>query len=595
MDQQLVPVLLEGLADARALATLQWIGLAVFSAAVAVLVWTSWGSSQSLSKCVALSVFAHLLLAFYFYSTELMVAPPGLPGGDSYVRVSLTSEVDAAAAPPSPPAPQSPPREEQPAPKPQPEPVKPPEPPPMVAAAPMPMPMPAANPAAVSDEPSAAAEPQPLPTAVAMTPAAAPTTPESIARPEERQTPSPRTPAADERHRIAAQYASTNSQPRQVTADQMPAMYQNRVAANRLERVKRGGGNEQTEEVVAAALAWLAAHQEKDGRWDPALHGGGRDEQALGQQRPGAGAKADTGITALALLAFLGAGHTHFDGEYRATVRGGLEYLLRQQRTDGSLSGDASTFAAMYCHAMATLAISEAYAMTHDESIRPFLDRALRYTLAAQHPTQGGWRYHPGDLGDMSQFGWQVMSLKSAASAGIATPTGTRQGMDRFLIACSSGSRGGLASYRPKEKVTPAMTAEALACRLFLGTRRTDPAVAEGAELLMQNLPRRGEQPNLYYWYYGTLALYQVQGEPWNQWNQAMQRCLLSTQETRGREAGSWNTDSHWASYGGRVFTTSLAALCLESYYRFAPLEGEEHEEDVVADGGSLLGKPLPR
>jgi len=586
MDQQLAPVLLEALADSRALAHLQWVGLAVFSTAFGVMLWTRWGSSEAMSKCVWLSVFAHVLLAIYFYSVELMVAPPGPAGGDSYVRVSLTTEIAEAASPPTPAVetPVAPP----PMPMPQP------DPPPMVAESPQPGPAPAPLPAAPADPPApqiAATEPaamtaEPPSEAVA---AARPTTalvsPES-AQPEERPTP----PGAEER-RVPARFTSSASPARNVSADQIPEMYRKRVSDDKLALVKRGGGNEQTEAAVAAALAWLAARQSADGRWDPALHGGARDERALGQERPGAGAKADTGISALALLALLGAGHTHLDGEYQRTVQRGLEYLLAKQRADGCLAGEASAFAAMYCHAMATLALSEAHAMTGDQRLRPALVKALRYTIAAQHPTQGGWRYHPGDQGDMSQFGWQVMSLKSAASAGLEAPLTTRQGMDRFLAACTSGKHGGLGSYRPREKVTPSMTAEALACRLFLGTRRNDAAVVEGAEYLMQHLPKRGEQPNLYYWYYGTLALYQVQGEHWNTWNQALQRCLLSTQESSGPEAGSWNTDSQWASYGGRVFTTSLAALCLESYYRFAPLE----EEEVVADGGSLLGQPVPR
>ncbi len=50
--------------------------------------------------------------------------------------------------------------------------------------------------------------------------------------------------------------------------------------------------------------------------------------------------------------------------------------------------------------------------------------------------------------------------------------------------------------------------------------------VREAAEYLLGELPQAG-QPNLYYWYYGTLALFQVQGEAWQRWNAAMQRQLL--------------------------------------------------------------------
>ena len=50
--------------------------------------------------------------------------------------------------------------------------------------------------------------------------------------------------------------------------------------------------------------------------------------------------KPDTAITSLALLAFLGAGHTHQDGPYKINVQYGLEFLLRSQsRGSGSLAG----------------------------------------------------------------------------------------------------------------------------------------------------------------------------------------------------------------------------------------------------------------
>ena len=39
----------------------------------------------------------------------------------------------------------------------------------------------------------------------------------------------------------------------------------------------------------------------------------------------------------------------------------------------------------MYCHGMATLALSEAYALTGDDRLLPGLKKALRYTINAQH------------------------------------------------------------------------------------------------------------------------------------------------------------------------------------------------------------------
>ncbi|MHB8901593.1 MAG: prenyltransferase/squalene oxidase repeat-containing protein [Thermoguttaceae bacterium] len=351
----------------------------------------------------------------------------------------------------------------------------------------------------------------------------------------------------------------------------VPRVYQWRVAANRPEIARLHGATGDSEAAVAAALKWLADNQEPDGRWNPARHGAGQELRVLGRDRFGAGADADTGISALALLAFLASGHTQCEGDYRDQVGRGLEYLLRSQAPDGNLGGKARTYAFMYCHAMATLALSEAYGMTGEPRLDGPVRRAVRYTVAAQNPTTGGWRYHIGDEGDTSQLGWQLMALKSAELAGVAVPPSTRQAAIRFLGSVSSGRSGGLAAYRPVEAPSRSMTAEALACRYYLGIPPGPSIVAEATEYLMAEVPGEGKA-NFYYWYYATLGLYQAQGPAWERWNAALQQELLARQQQTGPLAGSWDPNTVWGGYGGRVYTTAVATLCLEIYYRFMPL-----------------------
>ncbi len=72
----------------------------------------------------------------------------------------------------------------------------------------------------------------------------------------------------------------------------------------------------------------------------------------------------------------------------------------------GQIGHDASvTYAKMYCHGIATLALAEAYAMTHDPLIAGPLRDAVKYTWNAQDARSGGRRYLPGHPGDLSQFG----------------------------------------------------------------------------------------------------------------------------------------------------------------------------------------------
>lgn len=351
----------------------------------------------------------------------------------------------------------------------------------------------------------------------------------------------------------------------------LPQVYNLRVNESRTKVAIRNGGSAQTEKAVQQALAWLATAQNSDGRWSCQKWGGGNETFVLGHDRGNAGAQADTGITGLAILAFLGAGQSHVEGEYKEVVRKGLQFLARSQATNGSLAGDSRLFAAMYCHGIATLAMSEAYAMTGDDQLKRFTEQAIGYTLKSQHALNGGWRYRPGDEGDMSQFGWQVLALKSAQMAGIDTPANTYGNMVKFLDSCSAGNAKGLARYRRGEAISRTMTAESFCCRVFLGQPVGKEALSEATEYLLMEKPNTS-LPNLYYWYYATMALYQVGGEPWDAWNTQLKRSLVRLQRHDGRFAGSYDPSTVWGGYGGRVYSTAMSTLCFEVYYRYLPI-----------------------
>jgi cell division septation protein DedD len=325
------------------------------------------------------------------------------------------------------------------------------------------------------------------------------------------------------------------------------------------------GGDESTEAAVEAALRFLAADQRPDGAWDPVTSGAGRETLTLGTDRGGAGKRATNGITGLALLSMLGAGNTHLQGPYADNVRRGLSYLIRSQHPDGSLAGPATVYEANYCHGMAALAMCEAAAMTGDESAIRSAAAAVRFTVAVQHPTTGGWRYVKGDPGDLSQLGWQAMVLDGGRRASIDVPAQSLLNTGKFLRSVRSGQHGGLASYRPGEAPTRTMTAEALATRLLLGETIPPMEIKEAEAFILRQPPGIGKD-NYYGWYYTALALHQLQDDAWKQWNDAMKRHLIARQ----LPGGSWPTDDEWGGYGGRIYTTSMAALCLEVYYRHA-------------------------
>ena len=371
---------------------------------------------------------------------------------------------------------------------------------------------------------------------------------------------------------------------------EIPKIYLPRLDPDRSTQAQRIGASAASELAVERAIDWLTRHQDEDGRWDAGiaryLDGTpvkGDDDYTVhcppGETCFGECAywEADTALTGLALLTYLGAGYTHRDGRYADNVGRGLDFLLEQQKRDGDLRG-RSRVVGMYCHAMATLALCEAYALTGDSRLRDPVERAVAFMVSARAADGLAWRYAPGaPAGDTSILGWVVMGLKSAKEIGIPIPneSSIRRGTLLWLEKVATGDSGGLARYQPGESVTPTMTAEAWVCRQFLGVGGPGPASSEAADFLQKNESDRGPT-NVYYWYYATLALYQHGGEPWSRWNDRLRDKLVGLQRDSGHQKGSWEPDtSLYGSKGGRIYCTALAALTLEVYYRYLRLYDE--------------------
>ena len=176
-------------------------------------------------------------------------------------------------------------------------------------------------------------------------------------------------------------------------------------------------------------------HQRADGSWSLNFH----DQcQASAVPVPVARIESDTAATGLALLPLLGAGHIHtVKSRYQDSVRRGLEWLTAHQNADGDLFIGPPGMAYLYSHAIATMALCEAYGFRGIPACsRP---RAARHPVSSatrKIPLSGGWRYSPGQPGDTSVFGWNIFALRSAHLAGIEVP-------QRILKACSRLSRPG--------------------------------------------------------------------------------------------------------------------------------------------------------
>lgn len=342
-----------------------------------------------------------------------------------------------------------------------------------------------------------------------------------------------------------------------------PNPFPHRSEHRRDEIVKRMGGSKKTERAVAIALDWLQRHQSADGRWD-----GTRYDTKCGSCWGPQRVKSNVALTGLATLCFLAADHTHVKaGPYKDTVDRALTWLLDQQRHNGSLMGPES----LYSHGIATIALAEAYGMTGDPRLAEPVKAAVDFIYAARSQGLGGWRYSPGQFGDTSVLGWQVMALTSAKQAKVEVPEEAFEVARNWLDMVSRSSPPGLYPYQPFREVTPAMTAEGMLVQQLLGADRTEVRMEASAQYILAHPPRWKPDGNTYYWYYATLALFQHQGTAWKQWNEAVKEQLVSHQKTSGKVAGSWDPGDRWALVGGRVYQTAMCTLTLEVYYRYLP------------------------
>jgi len=357
------------------------------------------------------------------------------------------------------------------------------------------------------------------------------------------------------------------------------------------------GGGQDTEDAVSLALVWIARHQLASGLWSLT----GEDKGNKARYSKGSSYENNEAATAMALLAFLGAGHTHKSpGEYGKVIDRGVQALLRLQDVQGNFFRGPRADDALYSQAQCTMALCELYALTKDSALKDPCTKAVKYCLDAQDPNLGGWRYRPRSDSDTSVTGWMVMALHSARNAGIDVPQASLDLVSSYLDKAARGTEmldarttivttanpgvtkpeayGSRYSYQPGMPFDRVMTAEGLLCRMYLGWSHDDPRLITGCEQLLDHLPTWPDR-DVYFWYYATQTMFHMEGRFWKQWNDAQKDMLVFRQEKTGPERGSWDPLDNegpdlWSlnKHGGRLYVTCFSVFMLEVYYRHLPL-----------------------
>ena len=344
-----------------------------------------------------------------------------------------------------------------------------------------------------------------------------------------------------------------------------------RDPAYRAAMLKTYGGTAESERAVERALEWLASVQFPDGGWcfdhglHPARNGKASDVGSMTDARSTA--------TGIALLPFLAAGNTHREGRYKETVAAGLDFLSKRiepekhkKRLVGGTLRRNGEFGRV--DPLCGLAFVEAFAMTGDKRLKPFIERLAGSSLYAQHPERGGWNYdHVRGEGGVHTTLAYVQFL---FVAGLLDQE-TIQRTTRFLNTCRCD---GGARYRGRPGETHrswALDASGLYLRVLLGGDLDDPGFKKGIDrLITANEWRAADTENSVRL---SELLFQADGEAWRNWHSVYRDRVLRGQEKEGIERGSWSYDGAWpCRAGGRVYSTATVTLTLQTGYRYPRL-----------------------
>ena len=325
------------------------------------------------------------------------------------------------------------------------------------------------------------------------------------------------------------------------------------------------------DDAVARGLDYLARQQNPDGSF-----GAGKNTDGT----PGAAAAPPMAGTALALRAFLSAGHAPDLGRHGAVVRNAIDYLAANVPDHGyagappAEKGDGSR---MYGQGIVTLALAEAIGLEHDRErrlrTRAALEKMLAVILAAQAVEKsevhvGGWRYAPDAKdSDLSVTGWNALALHACREVGFDVPKEATQRAAQYVLKCRNPLDKGFA-YQPAAPGQAGTTGVAIVALHLLGGEGdvANPALPDAIKFLAQ----AGAQPPSRFQYhsgYYTVQAALIAGEPvWLAVSRPAFAALLAAQAPDG----GW-PPSATAEEPGRLYATAMAVLTLAVPQRLLP------------------------
>lgn len=282
------------------------------------------------------------------------------------------------------------------------------------------------------------------------------------------------------------------------------------LCAGAVWRMNRGDSRHMTEnpanalsvsshESLDRAVHWLESQQEADGSWNV--------------EKWGARPEFQVALTALSSIAILNSTEVP-QSSFRA-----IEWLANQQNKDGMFGPKG--VGRPFNQSLATLALLHAAGNAPSGALQAPIDAGLKAILRSQI-SDGGWGHYGSAASNSAVTAWHVQALEIAADQGWSEVNEALERGKTFL-------------HRAGDASTTSAGAG------FGKTGRIDMCAAYFSAMRLSERNDAGSRDRL----------------------EELRRSLIGLQTASGEDSGSWPPDDTRGHVGGRLFSTSLAALTL--------------------------------
>ncbi len=300
------------------------------------------------------------------------------------------------------------------------------------------------------------------------------------------------------------------------------------------------------------ALVFLARAQDADGSWSDT-------------QFP-----SNTGVTALACLAFMAEGSRPRIGKFGKSIDLGLEFILKNVQTSGVIAGKGSNkYGPMYEHAYSMLALLYSFGdMPWRPQTRDVISRGIQAMLKSQR-LDGGWRYQFSREGhsDMSVTANVLWVLRTAKKSGF---TVSQEAIDRgikFVEQCANPD----GSFRYRYfgiHASPSLGGTGIIALCNHG-RIDHPLIPTARDRIEYDYRRytvndlKERRYFVFGCFYASLATYMSGDAYWMPWFKKAVK-VLATMQRKDGEIG----DQH----DNTIYSTAMASIVLQAPKGYLPI-----------------------